>query len=160
MWRFALVLWFPLDFFIIGMEYALLLGVLAMFTSVVPYLGPLIAITPAVIIAIVTSPVHAYQVGSRLDNCSTHRREVYFTANYGEIITYPSDYNHFRFADSRIVVRRAGVVLGIPGYALLKVVVTHLFKLFKIRYNKYEADEGSYYEEDEWLKRRERNRTW
>ncbi|MBO1914141.1 AI-2E family transporter, partial [Microvirga sp. 3-52] len=45
-----------IGFYIIGMEYALLLGVLAMFTSVVPYLGPLIAITPAVIIAIVTSP--------------------------------------------------------------------------------------------------------
>ena len=42
-----------IGFFIIGMDYALLLGVLAMFTSVVPYLGPLIAITPAVIIAIV-----------------------------------------------------------------------------------------------------------
>ena len=63
-----------IGFLIIGMDYALLLGVIAMFTSVVPYLGPLIAITPAVIIAIVTSPIHAYQVGSRLDNCSTRRR--------------------------------------------------------------------------------------
>ena len=46
-----------IGFLIIGMDYALLLGVIAMFTSVVPYLGPLIAITPAVIIAIVTSPL-------------------------------------------------------------------------------------------------------
>ena len=45
-----------IGFLIIGMEYALLLGVLAMITSVVPYLGPIIAITPAAIIAIVTSP--------------------------------------------------------------------------------------------------------
>ena len=41
----------------------------------------------------------------------------------------------------------AGVVLGIPGYALIKVVVTHLFKLFKIRYNKHVAAEGLYYED-------------
>ena len=47
-----------IGFFIIGMEYALLLGVLAMFTSVVPYLGPIIAITPAVIIAIVSFAVY------------------------------------------------------------------------------------------------------
>ena len=42
-----------------------------------------------------------------------------------------------------------GVILGIPGYALLKVVVTHLFKLFKMRYNKHEADELYHYEKDE-----------
>ena len=40
-----------------------------------------------------------------------------------------------------------GVVLGIPGYALIKVGVTHLFKLFKIRYNKHVAAEGLYYED-------------
>src|SRR5690606_9758597 len=45
-----------IGFLIIGMDYALLLGVLAMVTSVVPYLGPAIAITPAAIIALVTSP--------------------------------------------------------------------------------------------------------
>lgn len=41
-----------IGFLIIGMKYALLLGFLAMITSVVPYLGPVIAITPAVIIAL------------------------------------------------------------------------------------------------------------
>src|SRR5690606_9791349 len=45
-----------IGFLIIGMDYALLLGVLAMVTSVVPYIGPAIAITPAAIIALVTSP--------------------------------------------------------------------------------------------------------
>ena len=45
-----------IGFSIIGMPYALLLGVIAMVTSVVPYLGPVIAITPAAIIALVTSP--------------------------------------------------------------------------------------------------------
>ena len=45
-----------------------------------------------------------------------------------------------------------GVVLGIPGYALIKVVVTHLFKLFKIRYNKHVAAEGLYYEDVGWSK--------
>ena len=40
-----------------------------------------------------------------------------------------------------------GVILGIPGYALLKVVVTHLFKLYKMRYNKYESNRDYYYED-------------
>lgn len=38
-----------------------------------------------------------------------------------------------------------GVILGIPGYAILKVLVTHLFQLFKRRYNRfYGNDVGEY----------------
>lgn len=46
-----------IGFLIIGLDYALVLGFLAMITSVVPYLGPVIAITPAIIIALVNSPL-------------------------------------------------------------------------------------------------------
>ena len=45
-----------LGFVIIGLDYAPVLALIASFTSVVPYLGPAIAITPALIIAVVTSP--------------------------------------------------------------------------------------------------------
>ena len=41
----------------------------------------------------------------------------------------------------------AGVILGIPVYALLKVLVTHLFKLYKARYNKHIGDRQLYYED-------------
>ena len=40
---------------IIGLDYGLVLASIAAVTSVVPYLGP-IAISPAIIIAIITSP--------------------------------------------------------------------------------------------------------
>src|SRR5699024_528054 len=45
-----------IGYLIIGLEYAIVLAIVAAVTSVVPYLGPIIAITPAIIIAIVTSP--------------------------------------------------------------------------------------------------------
>src|SRR5699024_3205187 len=41
----------------------------------------------------------------------------------------------------------AGVILGIPGYALLKVIVRHLFDVLKIRYNRYQPDDQLTYEE-------------
>ena len=41
---------------IIGLDYGLVLASIAAVTSVVPYLGPTIAISPAIIIAIITSP--------------------------------------------------------------------------------------------------------
>jgi predicted PurR-regulated permease PerM len=45
-----------IGYLIIGLDYALLLAVIAMVTNVVPYLGPIIAISPAIILAIVHSP--------------------------------------------------------------------------------------------------------
>ena len=41
---------------IIDLDYGLVLASIAAVTSVVPYLGPTIAISPAIIIAIITSP--------------------------------------------------------------------------------------------------------
>lgn len=46
-----------IGYLIIGLKYSLILAIIAAFTSVVPYLGPAIAITPALIVAAVTSPV-------------------------------------------------------------------------------------------------------
>ena len=39
-----------------------------------------------------------------------------------------------------------GVILGIPGYAILKVLASHIFLLFKRRYNKYYGDDAGQYE--------------
>lgn len=39
-----------------------------------------------------------------------------------------------------------GVILGIPAYAILKVLVSHIFLLFKRRYNKFYADDAGLYE--------------
>lgn len=46
-----------IGFLIIGLECSLVLAIIASCTSIVPYLGPAIAITPALIIATVTSPL-------------------------------------------------------------------------------------------------------
>src|SRR5699024_7875932 len=45
-----------IGYLIIGLDYAIILAITAAITSVVPYLGPMIAISPAIIIAIVHSP--------------------------------------------------------------------------------------------------------
>ena len=39
-----------------------------------------------------------------------------------------------------------GVILGIPGYALLKVLVQHAFRLFKMRFNRFQTLEENEYE--------------
>lgn len=38
-----------------------------------------------------------------------------------------------------------GVIIGIPLYAVLKVLVSHIFLLFKRRYNRYYGEDAGDY---------------
>ncbi|MBE1556093.1 AI-2E family transporter [Sporosarcina limicola] len=138
-----------IGFLIIGMKYALLLGVLAMFTSVVPYLGPLIAITPAVIIAIVTSPFMLLKLAAVWTIVQLIDGKFISPQIMGKSLKIHPITIIFVLLTAGSLIGVPGVILGIPAYALLKVVVTHVFKLFKLRLNKYEADEIYHYEQVE-----------
>lgn len=136
-----------IGFLIIDLDYALLLGILAMFTSVVPYLGPAIAITPALIISIVTGGfikvlyvIIIWTIVQLIEgkfispqimgrSLSIHPITIIFVLlTMGSLFGVP------------------GVILGIPTYALLKVLVQHSFRLFKMRYNRFQSIEREHYE--------------
>ena len=136
-----------IGFYIIGMDYAPLLGALAMVTSVVPYLGPLIAITPAVIIAIVTSPLMLVKLAVVWTIVQLIDGKFISPQIMGKSLHIHPITIIFVLLTSGSLFGVAGVVLGIPGYALLKVVFTHLFKLLKMRYNNYEPDQTMHYED-------------
>ncbi|WP_398296299.1 AI-2E family transporter [Sporosarcina saromensis] len=135
-----------IGFRIIGMDYAWLLGVLAMFTSVVPYLGPIIAITPAVIIAIVTSPFMLVKLAIVWTIVQLVEGKFISPQIMGKSLHIHPITIIFVLLTGGSLFGVVGVVFGIPGYALLKVVFTHLFKLLRLRYNKFETDEQYHYE--------------
>lgn len=135
-----------IGFRIIGMDYAWLLGVLAMFTSVVPYLGPIIAITPAVIIAIVTSPFMLVKLAIVWTIVQLVEGKFISPQIMGKSLHIHPITIIFVLLTGGSLFGVVGVVIGIPGYALLKVVFTHLFKLLRLRYNKFETDEQYHYE--------------
>lgn len=135
-----------IGFFIIGMDYALLLGVLAMFTSVVPYLGPLIAITPAVIIAIVTSPFMIIKLAVVWTVVQLIEGKFISPQIMGKSLQIHPITIIFVLLTSGSLFGVAGVVLGIPGYAVLKVFVTHFFQLYKTRYNRHTSNDDLRYE--------------
>ena len=136
-----------IGFYIIGMEYAPLLGALAMVTSVVPYLGPLIAITPAVIIAIVSSPLMLVKLAVVWTIVQLIDGKFISPQIMGKSLHIHPITIIFVLLTSGSLFGVAGVVLGIPGYALLKVFFTHFFKLLKMRYNNYEPDQMMHYED-------------
>ncbi|WOV89007.1 AI-2E family transporter [Sporosarcina oncorhynchi] len=136
-----------IGFLIIDMKYPLLLGALAMFTSVVPYLGPLIAITPAVIIAIVTSPLMLVKLAIVWTIVQLVDGKFISPQIMGKSLRIHPITIIFVLLTAGSLFGVVGVVLGIPGYALLKVVFTHMFKLFRLRYNKHEPDPLLHYDE-------------
>lgn len=129
-----------IGFLIIGMKYALLLGFLAMITSVVPYLGPVIAITPAAIIALVTSPFMLIKLAIVWTVVQLIEGKFISPQIMGKSLSIHPISIIFVLLTSGSLFGVPGVILGIPGYAILKVLVTHLFKLFKQRYNRYEDE--------------------
>ncbi len=142
-----------IGFLVIGMKYPLLLGVLAMFTSVVPYLGAMIAITPAAIIALVTSPFMLIKLAVVWTVVQLIDSKFISPQVMGKSLKIHPITIIFVLLTSGSLFGVAGVLLGIPGYALLKVVVTHAFELFKLRYDRiYGKEEGITYETTNDLK--------
>lgn len=140
-----------IGFLIIGMEYALLLGVLAMITSVVPYLGPIIAITPAAIIAVVTSPFMLVKLAIVWTVVQLVEGKFISPQIMGKSLHIHPITIIFVLLTAGSLFGVPGVILGIPGYALLKVLVTHMYKLFKRRYNRHETNLQLHYDQTETI---------
>lgn len=134
-----------IGFLIIGLDYAFLLGFLAMITSVVPYLGPAIAITPALVIALVDSPFMVIKLIIVWTIVQLIEGKLITPNIMGKSLSIHPITIIFVLLTGGSLFGVPGVILGIPGYALLKVLVSHLFKLFQRRYNKFEPDDENQY---------------
>nr|WP_245890064.1 AI-2E family transporter [Rummeliibacillus pycnus] len=141
-----------IGFLIIGLDYAVVLGVLAMLTSVVPYLGPIIAITPAAIIAVVNTPIMLLKLAVVWTIVQLVEGKFISPQIMGKSLHVHPITIIFVLLTAGSLFGVPGVVLGIPGYAVLKVFVTHLFYLFKKRYNKYTDHPDLEYEINDWKK--------
>lgn len=134
-----------IGYLIIGMDYAITLAIVAAVTSVVPYLGPTIAITPALIIAIVDSPFMLIKMII-----------VWIAVQFleGNFVSPNIMGRTMKVHPLTIIIVLlvagnlfgvVGVILGIPGYAIIKVLVQYLFDKFKERYNKHFGEEYGFY---------------
>ncbi|MEK4299793.1 AI-2E family transporter [Oceanobacillus sp. FSL W8-0428] len=129
-----------IGFTIIGLEYAPVLALIAAFTNVVPYLGPAIAITPALIVAIVTSPFMVIKLIIVWTIVQLVEGKFISPQIMGRNLRVHPITIIFIILTSGNLFGVVGILLAVPGYALLKVFVTHAFEFFKIRSNLYEDD--------------------
>ncbi|WP_346842632.1 AI-2E family transporter [Staphylococcus lugdunensis] len=131
---------------IIGLDYSLILASIATVTSVVPYLGPTIAISPAIIIALITSPLMLLKLAVVWTLVQFIEGHFISPNIMGKTLKIHPLTIIFILLSAGNLLGIVGVILGIPAYAILKVLVSHIFLIFKRRYNKYYGDDAGDYD--------------
>lgn len=137
-----------IGYLIIGLDYAIILALIAAVTSVVPYLGPIIAISPAIIIAIVHSPFMLLKLAIVWAAVQFLEGNFISPNVMGKTMKVHPLTIIFVLLVAGNLFGLVGVILGIPGYALIKVIVQYIYEKFKKRYNYYYGEKYGAYEED------------
>lgn len=125
---------------IIGLKYAVSLATLAALLSIVPYLGPMIAILPAMLVAIGTDwimvvkmlvvwgVVQFLEANVISPNIMGRKMEIHPLTVIFVIIIFTN------------MMGVVGAIIGIPLYGILKVIVIKIFVILKNRYIKIIRD--------------------
>lgn len=129
-----------IGYLIIGLDYASLLAVIAACTSIVPYLGPTIAITPAIIIAIVTSPLMLLKLVIVWTIVQLIEGKLISPQIMGKNLHIHPITIIFLLLTAGKLFGVVGIILAIPGYAVAKVITTHLFDWFKMQSHLYDEE--------------------
>lgn len=131
-----------IGYLVIGLDYSLVLAIFAACTSIVPYLGPAIAITPALIIAIVTSPIMLLKMVIVWTIVQLVEGKFISPQIMGKNLHIHPITILFVILTAGKLFGVLGIILAIPGYAVLKVVVVHLFRAVQEKSHLYEPAEN------------------
>ena len=122
---------FVIGYSIIGLNYGIVLGVLAGFLNVIPYLGSFLAMVPAIIVGLVDSPIMLIQVLIVFSIEQFIEGRVISPQILGSNLSVHPVTIMIVLLTAGKVFGLVGFVLGIPGYAVLKVVFLHVFEWYK-----------------------------
>lgn len=131
---------FVIGYSIIGLNYGISLGIIAGFLNIIPYLGSFIAILPAFIIGLVDSPWMLIQVIIVFSIEQFLEGRFISPQVLGSNLSIHPVTIMIVLLTSGKLFGLVGFVLGIPGYAVLKVIFTHGFEWYK-------SESGLYNEE-------------
>lgn len=138
---FAVAVMFMIGFSIIGLDYAITLGIAAGFLNLIPYLGSFLAMIPAVFLGIVGGPVLLIQVLIVFVIEQTIEGRLISPLVLGnELSIHPVTILLVLLTSGKLF-GLVGVILGIPVYAAAKVIITHVFEWYTRVSSLYEDEE-------------------
>ncbi|UDM32439.1 AI-2E family transporter [Lentilactobacillus laojiaonis] len=123
-----------IGYFIIGMPYALLLGVIAGICNIIPYLGPYIGIAPALAISLTTGNLMntVYNIIVVVIVQQIDGNLVYPNVIGKTLQIHPLTIIIILLAAGNIA-GIMGMILAVPLYAIVKVIVSYLYNIYQLR---------------------------
>ncbi|MGO4936751.1 AI-2E family transporter [Fundicoccus sp. Sow4_H7] len=122
---------FTIGYTIIGLDYGVTLAVLAAVLNVIPYLGSFIAVIPAVVIGLLTSPAMFLKVVAVLVIEQTIEGRFIQPQILGNSLQIHPITILFILLISGRLFGLSGVILGVPGYAVIKVVCSEIYEWYR-----------------------------
>ena len=122
---------------IIGLHYTFSLATIAAFLSIVPYLGPVIAITPAMLVAASTSWVMVVKMLVVWGIVQFLEGNIISPNIMGRSMNMHPLTVIFVILIGVNIAGVVGAIIGIPVYSILKVLVGKLLLSIRDRYNKF-----------------------
>lgn len=123
---------YMIGFSICGFKYSVVMGVVAGFLNIIPYLGSWMTMIPVVIIALVTAgPIMVVKV------IVVHFIEQIIESRLLQPIVIGGTMEIHPLTIIAVILTSAklfgvvGVIVGIPIYAIIKVIVTHIFYWYR-----------------------------
>lgn len=135
-----------IGFSLIGLEYNVILAIITGITSIIPYVGPIIAFSFAFVIAITTSwwmvikllivwAIVQFMEGNVIQPSVMGKQLAIHPLTIIIVLLVAGDLLGF-----------VGLILGVPLYAIIRVFVRFAFEQFKLRYNYYYGEQTGNYE--------------
>lgn len=135
---FAVAVMFMIGFAIIGLDYAVTLGIIAGFLNLIPYLGSFLAMIPAVFLAIVAGPIMLVKVLIVFALEQTIEGRLISPLVLGNQLSIHPVTILLVLLTSGKLFGVVGVILGIPVYAAAKVLISHIFEWYTTISSLYE----------------------
>jgi predicted PurR-regulated permease PerM len=125
-----------IGYLLIDLDYSLLVAIFAMFTNVIPFIGPVLAIIPAMIIACMDSPMMVVKVLMVMIVVQQIEGHIISPQVMGKKLEiHPLTIISLLLAAGRIG-GVLGLIIAIPVYAVIKVIAHHTYRLWKLRKEK------------------------
>lgn len=133
---------FGIGYAIIGLDYGVTLAVISALLNVIPYLGSFIAVVPALIIGLLTSPLMFVKVIIVLVIEQTIEGRIISPQILGNSMKIHPVTILLILVGAGHIFGLSGVILGVPGYAVIKVIISELYSVFREESGLYEDDEA------------------
>lgn len=116
---------------IIGLNYSLVLAVFGMFTNVIPFLGPFIAVIPALLVALFQEPILVVYVAVVTLIAQQLEGNVISPNVMGKTLNIHPLTIIVLVLTAGSLVGIVGVIFAIPLYSIVKVIVINIVKIYR-----------------------------